>query len=167
MASSGYFNFHILSSQNLNFKISNFLNSSLNNLNAARRITCWRWRRSARVRRRGRRCGTWCRPSSTAAASLTNSTSSSWTPTPRNTSSRRAAFPYNLPVFLLADINILKYFEIFKRFSCQRQGASADNLHVKACTILPLVGLARSKQTQSNVDLVLSVYTGPRQSRPI
>ncbi|EIE22539.1 hypothetical protein COCSUDRAFT_33311 [Coccomyxa subellipsoidea C-169] len=35
---------------------------------------------------------------------------------------------------------------VITRFTCRRQGASADKLHVKAATILPLVGLARSKQ---------------------
>ncbi len=32
------------------------------------------------------------------------------------------------------------------RFSCQRQGASADKLHVKAAKFLPLVGLTIFKQ---------------------
>ncbi len=32
------------------------------------------------------------------------------------------------------------------RFSCQKQGASADKLHVKAAEFLPPVGLPRSKQ---------------------
>ena len=34
---------------------------------------------------------------------------------------------------------------IITRFSCRRQGASADKLRVKAAKFLPLVGLARSK----------------------
>ena len=39
---------------------------------------------------------------------------------------------------------------IIARFSCRRQGASADKLHVKAAKFLPLVGLARSKQDPIN-----------------
>ena len=39
---------------------------------------------------------------------------------------------------------------IITRFSCRRQGASADKLHVKAAKFLPLVGLARSKQDPIN-----------------
>ena len=36
-------------------------------------------------------------------------------------------------------------------FSCQsRQGASADKVQVKAAKVLPLVGLARSKQDPIN-----------------
>ena len=39
---------------------------------------------------------------------------------------------------------------ILTPFSCRRQGASADKLHVKAAKFLPLVGLARSKQDPIN-----------------
>ena len=39
---------------------------------------------------------------------------------------------------------------ILTRFSCQRQGASADKLHVKAAKFPPLVELARFKQDPIN-----------------
>ena len=44
----------------------------------------------------------------------------------------------------------LSFLFIITRFSCRRQGASADKLHVKAAKFLPLVGLARSKQDLFN-----------------
>ncbi|EIE18031.1 hypothetical protein COCSUDRAFT_45659 [Coccomyxa subellipsoidea C-169] len=46
--------------------------------------------------------------------------------------------------------NIVIVIIIITRFSCRRQGASADKLHVKAAKFLPLVGLARSKQDPIN-----------------
>ncbi len=39
---------------------------------------------------------------------------------------------------------------IITSFSCRRQGASADKLHVKAAKFLPRVGLSRSKQDPIN-----------------
>ncbi len=39
---------------------------------------------------------------------------------------------------------------IITRFSCQREGACADKLHVKATKILPLDGRARSTQDPIN-----------------
>ncbi len=51
------------------------------------------------------------------------------------------------------------YDLIITRISCQRQGACAGNLLVKAAKILPLVGLARSSKTQSKAGTVLSVCT--------
>ncbi len=39
---------------------------------------------------------------------------------------------------------------VITRFSCRRQGASADKLHVKAAKFLLLLGLARSKQDAIN-----------------
>ena len=52
-------------------------------------------------------------------------------------------------------------------FSChKRQGASADELQVKAAKILPFVGLARPSKTQSTVGTVLSIHTAPHQLGP-
>ena len=48
------------------------------------------------------------------------------------------------------DRNIGCIIIVIIRFSCRRQGASADKLRVKAAKFLPLVGLARSKQDPIN-----------------
>ncbi len=48
----------------------------------------------------------------------------------------------------LQNLNLVLF--TITRFSCRRQGASADKLHVKAARFLPLVGLARSKQDPIN-----------------
>ena len=42
----------------------------------------------------------------------------------------------------------------------------ADKLQSKAASILPLVGFARSSETQSTVGAVLSIYTAPRLPGP-
>ena len=41
-------------------------------------------------------------------------------------------------------------FIIITRFSCQRQGASADKMHVKAAIFLPLLDLPDSSKTPIN-----------------
>ncbi len=46
-------------------------------------------------------------------------------------------------------------------FKCQRQGASADKLQVKAAKILPLVGLPDPSKTQSTMGMVLSIHNAP------
>ena len=43
-------------------------------------------------------------------------------------------------------LSLIVILIIITCFSCRRQGASADKLHVKAAKFLPFVGLARSKQ---------------------
>ena len=55
---------------------------------------------------------------------------------------------------------------VITRFSCQRQGASADKLHVKAAKFLPLLDSPDPSKTQSTVGTVLSICTAPRQPGP-
>ncbi len=66
----------------------------------------------------------------------------------------RSRYGINLVIFLVKAGNAkrdgVRLGGLVTCASCQRQGEPADNLHVKTATILPLVGLARSKQDSIN-----------------
>jgi hypothetical protein len=57
----------------------------------------------------------------------------------------------------------IRLYYILHYFPAKRQSVSADKLHVKAANILPLVGLARSKQDPVNNGHGSQFHTGPRQ----